>query len=163
MKKSIVYIALEDFNLEWKRWEVMAALHYWNEGLDIVEISSLVKRDMDELALLLIDIAEFKPGLVRQRLNGIVKSPPLPPTTYYNTMMENLLEDNEVYVVFEQTGPNLIWWEREVYIFDELWSQGYNIMNLAKRFKKSPLETCLLIIDRCKKDFIHPRDIGLGI
>jgi len=63
------YIALDDLNLDWKREQVDAFDQLWIEGYSLEYISGKLKREVDEVALLLMD--RCRKGYVEKRKTGI--------------------------------------------------------------------------------------------
>jgi len=63
------YIALDDLNLDWKRGQVDAFDQLWIEGYSLEYISGKLKREVDEVALLLMD--RCRKGYVEKRKTGI--------------------------------------------------------------------------------------------
>ena len=63
------YIALDDLNLDWKRGQVDAFDQLWIEGYSLEYISGELKREVDEVALLLMD--RCRKGYVEKRKTGI--------------------------------------------------------------------------------------------
>lgn len=53
----MIYIACEDINFVWRESEISKVEKLWREGYDIRVIAEIVKRDCDEVALLLFDRA----------------------------------------------------------------------------------------------------------
>jgi len=51
------YIALMDLDFSWKEEQVKRVIAYWNTGYHIAEIAKKVDRIIDEVAILLIDLA----------------------------------------------------------------------------------------------------------
>ena len=65
----IFYIALEDVDLDWKYEQVESFDKMWNEGYSLEYISGKLKREVDEVALLLMD--RCRKGYVEKRKTGI--------------------------------------------------------------------------------------------
>lgn len=55
--KEELYIACEDLDLSFFKREVMETIRMWHEGWHIADIAATLKRDPDEVAILLIDLA----------------------------------------------------------------------------------------------------------
>lgn len=63
------YIALIDLDFSWSWPKIVLVKKMWNEGYHIAEIAKEVNRIIDEVALLIIDLA--RKGKVEQRQGGI--------------------------------------------------------------------------------------------
>jgi len=64
-----VYVALEDVNFIWcERTEIPVVEKMWTEGAPIWEIAERVERDVDEVALLIMD--RVRKGFLRPRPGG---------------------------------------------------------------------------------------------
>jgi len=64
-----VYVALEDVNFIWcERTEIPVVEKMWTEGAPIWEIAERVERDVDEVALLIMD--RVREGCLRPRPGG---------------------------------------------------------------------------------------------
>jgi hypothetical protein len=64
--QSPLYIALEDMDLTWYKDEVPAVIAAYNSGMGIVEMADKFKREQEEVAVLLMDLAmKGKLGLKR--------------------------------------------------------------------------------------------------
>lgn len=66
-----LYIALEEMNFDWKVEHVSEFETLWNEGYSLHEISKKLKRDMDEVAILVMD--RCQKGFIKPRKNGIFR------------------------------------------------------------------------------------------
>lgn len=65
----MLYIACEEMDFIWTETEVSIVERMWREGYDIRVIARDVKRDIDEVALLVMDRARRK--RIRLRKTGI--------------------------------------------------------------------------------------------
>lgn len=63
------YIALEDMDLDWKYDQVAKFDELWKNGYSLEYIAKKFKRDIDEVALLLID--RSRQGYVGPRTIGL--------------------------------------------------------------------------------------------
>jgi len=67
------YIALEGLNFFWcERTEIPVVERLWREGAPIWEIADKVKRDVDEVAILIMD--RVRKGFIRPRPGGVFGS-----------------------------------------------------------------------------------------
>jgi hypothetical protein len=60
-----------------------------------------------------------------------------------------------IYLAMEDA--DLVWDTREVKQFDEMWAEGIDITDIAKRFKRDPDEVLVLALDRARKGYINSR------
>jgi len=65
----MIYIACEEIDFIWTKKEVLEIEKLWREGYDIRVIAEIVKRDCDEVSLLIFDRA--KKGKIRPISTGI--------------------------------------------------------------------------------------------
>ncbi|MEW9702852.1 helix-turn-helix domain containing protein [Paenibacillus sp. SI8] len=63
-----LYIACEEMNMIWDDPDVLAFESMWKEGLSIDDIAKSFGRDIDEVALLVMDRA--RKGYIGKRPNG---------------------------------------------------------------------------------------------
>jgi len=56
---------------------------------------------------------------------------------------------------------NLDWKREQVYVFDQLWIEGYSLEYISKKFNREIDEVAILVMDRCRKEFIQPRNNGI--
>jgi hypothetical protein len=73
-QRNNIYIALEEVDLTWSLGEVMDIREMWNAGVPLTDIARKVKRQPDELALLIFDQAIQ--GKIQKRDGGIFGSLP---------------------------------------------------------------------------------------
>jgi len=64
-----LHIALADLDFSWYPHEVLKVRKMWQAGANIEDIAKAVKRDCDEVAVLLIDLA--RDGKIQRRRLGI--------------------------------------------------------------------------------------------
>lgn len=64
-----------------------------------------------------------------------------------------------IYVALEDA--DMIWDEIEVKEFEKMWKQDVPVIDIAKHFKRAPLEVAILILDRADKGHIEQRPYGL--
>ena len=64
-----LHIALADLDFSWYAHEVLKVRKMWQAGAHIEDIAKAVKRDCDEVAILLIDLA--RRGKIQRRRLGI--------------------------------------------------------------------------------------------
>ncbi len=55
--KNELIIALDDLDFSWFPAEVAKVKQLWNQGLHIADIATKVKRDQDEVAVLIMHLA----------------------------------------------------------------------------------------------------------
>lgn len=63
-----LYIACEDMNHIWLDSQVAEMREFWRQGYDIAAIAKHFKRDMDEVAILIID--QKRLGFIKNRKGG---------------------------------------------------------------------------------------------
>lgn len=63
------YIPLEDLNWEWLTRDIAIVIGLWNQGEPIDRIAKLVRRSVDETAILLMDLR--RKGLINLRKGGV--------------------------------------------------------------------------------------------
>lgn len=68
-KRRKIYIAIEDLDCVWDIDHVKDFEYLWNEGHTLSDIAKYLKRDIDEVAILLLDRA--RKGKVKSRESGI--------------------------------------------------------------------------------------------
>ena len=66
LRPKELYIACEDMDFSWYTEEIKYVIGGWEEGLNIYEIAEELKRDPDEVLLLLIDLAKKEKILPRK-------------------------------------------------------------------------------------------------
>lgn len=64
-----LYIALSELDFSWYPGEVEQVAQMWREGLHIAKIAEMLERDIDEAAVLIMDLA--RKNKVRRRKNGV--------------------------------------------------------------------------------------------
>lgn len=64
-----MYIACEDMDFIWREQDVAEVERLWREGYDIHFIAKSVRRNIDEVVLLIIDRA--RQGLLKPRPTGV--------------------------------------------------------------------------------------------
>jgi len=65
----VVYIACEELNFLWREQDVEKVERLWREGYDIRAIAKIVKRNVDEVAILIMDRARC--GALKRRPTGV--------------------------------------------------------------------------------------------
>lgn len=65
-ERKQIYLALEELDFVWCIEEVEKVVHLWADGMNLWEIANEMKRDPDEVAVLIMDLA---------RKNRIVSRP----------------------------------------------------------------------------------------
>lgn len=61
-------------------------------------------------------------------------------------------ERSSIYVACEEV--DMIWDEKDVSAFDDMWNQGLDIFVIADSFDRDPDEVVLLVLDRARKGHI---------
>lgn len=64
------YIPLEDLNWEWLTRDIAIVIGLWKQGEPIDRIAKLVRRSVDEVAILLMDLR--RNGLIELRKGGVL-------------------------------------------------------------------------------------------
>lgn len=67
--QSELIIALDDLDLSFTREETEAVLDFWGEGKHIADIAEHMKRDQDEVAVLIMHLA--RRGKIAKRKMGV--------------------------------------------------------------------------------------------
>lgn len=163
IQRKKIYVVLDDINFTWTKFEIKQILNLWNKGKSIHYISTSIQREVDEIALLIMDLGEYPKCYFLQRDNGVNESNPVCANRYYRIKIENLLNSiNEEYKMFEEFYEvDFIWDEYEVYEFDRMWNFGVSIQKISKKLKRNIIDCVLLLFDRSRKNFINSRDGGL--
>ena len=65
-----LYIALSELDFSWYPGEVERVKKLWAYGLHIADIAERLERDIDEVAVLIMDLA--RKNKIRRRKNGIL-------------------------------------------------------------------------------------------
>lgn len=65
----MLYIACEDMDFIWREQDVAEVERLWREGYDIRFIAKAVRRNIDEVVILIMDRA--RQGLLSQRQTGV--------------------------------------------------------------------------------------------
>ncbi len=68
--KNTLIIALEDLDFTWFPHEIEEVKQLWNQGLHIAAIAAKVKRDQDEVAILIMHLA--RAGEIQNRKMGVL-------------------------------------------------------------------------------------------
>lgn len=55
-----LYIALSELDFSWYRGEVEQVAQLWRKGLPVADIAEKMKRDIDEVVILIMDLARKK-------------------------------------------------------------------------------------------------------
>lgn len=64
-----------------------------------------------------------------------------------------------IYIALEEL--DFTWDEKEVLYFDSMWKEGISLERIAEFFNRPEDEIGILIMDRCRKGFIKPRESGV--
>lgn len=65
-----LYIALSELDFSWYHAEVEKIKKLWAYGLHIAKIAEMLERDIDEVAVLIMDLA--RKNKIRRRKNGVL-------------------------------------------------------------------------------------------
>lgn len=65
----MIYIACEELNFIWRPEDVITVDRMWQEGMDIRDIAKAFDRDVDEVAILIMDRVRL--GRLGPRKNGV--------------------------------------------------------------------------------------------
>ena len=63
-----LYIALSELDFSWYQNEVEQVAQMWRDGIHIADIAERMERDIDEVAILIMDLA--RRGVIGRRKNG---------------------------------------------------------------------------------------------
>lgn len=61
------------------------------------------------------------------------------------------------YIVLENIRLKWVWKEEDVSKFEDLWREGYSILDIARFFKVKPIDILLLALDRAEQGYIRSR------
>lgn len=64
-----LYIALSELDFSWYPGEVEQVAQLWRKGLPVADIAERMERDIDEVAILIMDLA--RRGIIEPRKNGV--------------------------------------------------------------------------------------------
>lgn len=146
-----IYIALLELNLSWSKREVGEFQKKWHEGDSIIELADHFYRPVDEIALLIIDLAHY--GYLLPRSNGLNSSKEQSIQKKFKSSRNRYYES---LVDFD-----FCWDEKEVLEFIRLWTSNQSLLEIAKHFDRHVIDVAILIIDQTRKDKIFPRKHGL--
>ncbi|MGO4890676.1 helix-turn-helix domain containing protein [Anaerobacillus sp. MEB173] len=59
-KRTTIYTALEELDFHWDEREVAEFIRLWKRGLSLQKIANKFSRDIDEAAVLVLDLARKK-------------------------------------------------------------------------------------------------------
>lgn len=154
-----LYLALENLNFTWSTEDVVGFQKLWFHGFSLGWIAESFNRDMDEVALLVIDLAHL--GLIKSRINGLKTSPPVPlEEKIVSKLFAHINREKFAnYTVLEEF--NFSWDEDEVSLFRKHWNDGIPLLDIAQYFNRHEIEVVLLIIDQAKRDLINQRKFGV--
>ncbi|MCY8025693.1 hypothetical protein [Bacillus sonorensis] len=154
-------IALDSLNYEWSYVQLCKLIDYWYDGKSLYDAADLLKRNPDELLILIVDLAKrrilphrpygigpnariwISPKMMKEKKNGV----------------RQLFRESPVYISFIEN--NFLWYDQEIHKFRALWNQGQSIIKMAKIFKREIEEVLFLVIDQGNKEMIRPRNGGL--
>ncbi|MGO4888018.1 helix-turn-helix domain-containing protein [Anaerobacillus sp. MEB173] len=74
-RRMKIYTALEELDFHWDEQEVSTFIELWNNGFSLNEIAQRFSRDIDEAAILLMDLGRKKRinprhyGIERRKVN----------------------------------------------------------------------------------------------
>jgi fructose-1,6-bisphosphatase/sedoheptulose 1,7-bisphosphatase-like protein len=69
-QRRTLYIACEDMDFVWSEKDVSRFDFFWNNGLGIEKIAKRLKRDIDEVVILIMDRA--RKGYIKPRKGGLM-------------------------------------------------------------------------------------------
>lgn len=162
VQRSEIYLALENINYEWSSKELNKFMDLWMEGFSLKYICNLLDRDIDDAAVLIMDISSRR-KLFPPRDHGIQISSPVEENPRYNHAKSLFFHDypENYTALLEHSKINFIWDESEILMFETLWKQGASLQDICKKLKKHHLNVALLILDRKRKGHIEIREGGL--
>lgn len=64
-----IYIACYDMNFSWLQQDVKKVIRLWEYGLSLKEMGKHLRRDLDEIAILLMDLG--RKGKIKPREGGV--------------------------------------------------------------------------------------------
>lgn len=151
------YVALQELNFNWVKDELCLVIDMWNEGKSIFVIAAQLSRDIDELALLLMDLGDRE--LIRGRDRGILRSSPLREDLMLRKNIRMFCTYHKHgYTVYED--ENFIFDEKEAVEFDGWWNQNLSIQEIADLLnRKSSKDILFLMMDRSRKGTITSRQV----
>ena len=65
-----LYIALSELDFSWYPGELEQVAQFWRDGLPVADIAEKMERDIDEVAVLIMDLA--RKNKIRRRKNGVL-------------------------------------------------------------------------------------------
>ncbi|MED4914342.1 hypothetical protein [Parageobacillus thermoglucosidasius] len=147
-----IYVVLEEFHLEWKTSDILMFQKFWYRGFSLKWIAEYFGRDIDEMAVVVMDQA--RRGYIRPRPSGIFCGPETQPDANVKKRIAKMkILYPETYMLFEDT--DFYWDERDVLQFDRMWNEGYSLEDIATYFRRHEDEIALLVIDRARKGYIN--------
>lgn len=154
---SNIYISCENMDLVFTKKEIIHFQKYWFKGVSLKKIAETLERDIDECALLLIDLAER--NLVKCRNKGIEKSDVSFIPNHSRKTQNFINKIPKDYYCLEDYS--LVWSKREVVRLKELWITNVPIQKISIDLARSDIEIAVLILDLHKKKEIKCRKGGL--
>ena len=127
-----LHIVLDDLDFIWQYETAKHVREMWQKGNPLSAISLTVARDMDEVALLVMDLARKNWRIMRQ----------------------------EIYIALD--GLDFSWYFDEVKRVEKMWAQGWPLEAIAENVQRITDEVALLVMDLAIKDQIIPREKGVG-
>lgn len=67
-----------------------------------------------------------------------------------------------IYTLLEDVEVNWFWYEKDMLLFDNLWTEGYALWDIAERLGAEYHEALLMMVDRVMKKKIKKRKGGLN-
>lgn len=158
-KRQNIYVVLDDINFNWKASELETIIRLWNDGRSLWYIENEVNRNIDEIAILLMDLAETRRNFICERSRGLLTSILVDQPYQYQKRVENFLNEYiNGYEALSHVNANFFWDEVEVHKFEQYWKEGISLERISRKLKRKPLDCMFLLLDRLRKGFIKGRE-----
>lgn len=159
LKRSEIYILLEDLNFHWTSSEMLTVFDLWVRGRSIFYIQMMTKRNIDEIYVLIMDVkTRIKDG--HQLNRSIEKTDPLELTQDFAISLKLFIgtKRKKGFLAFESHPQmNFIFEDAEVGFFRRLWAFGYDIQTIMRRIERTEVEIILLAMDQYRQGKIISR------
>lgn len=157
---TCLYIALESWNLLWPVEHIEKAMDLWMNGIPITTIAAELSADVDELALLIIDLSSTYKYFFPARDNGVNLSTKIGWTVSQKKSLGLfLLKNKPVYEVC--ANYDMFWEDKDVHKVEEYWREDVEFEKICKKVKRDSFEVMVLLLDRLKLGHIEPRKEGI--